>query len=384
MASLPSESSGSSDLIRLSATKGDDQSDAINFAAKQVILLSLYRDKNIKIRQNYDSEINKIHDQFRSFIQTEDNFLMKNTLRDIADLHYEGKIKMEEAIDQCFLAILLGDAEYIHRDEPKMVLQKLIQDIKRVLHRFKQGEIDEELPVRLYQDLAIDIYEYTVSNKWISTEKTGKQKEEKQTEGKIDVIAERYSTNQQISELVVSKLTEHYKQKGDTVFIDKLYLMNDSDLSGTLDSWLDIEGEVSNLFDLVKQEGPMKQEGTNDSLIDKGEFRNFKIAYFEKERRDTNYVKIRDDYAKMMNNMFKKYGKPVNYTKSEDITESYIRKTLLPYIMYFYRTMPKTLETYAYGGYIYRYLTNQVGLTKDKFPSNLRGFVKKYIGMNGL
>jgi hypothetical protein len=359
-------------------------SDPIDFAAKQVLLLSLYRDKNVKIRQDYDSEMKKIRDQIGDFIQGADNFLIKNALRDIADLYYEEKMKMEDAIDQSLLAILLGDVEYIHRDEPKRELQKLIQDIKQVLHKFKRQEIDQELPVRFYQDLAMDIYEYTVSDKWITTGEPEKQQNDKRTEEKIAVIAERYSTNQAISELAVSKLTEHHREKGDTIFINKLYLMNDNDLSETLDSWLDIEGEVSNLFDLVKQEGPMKQEDQREMHIDKEEFKQFKIAYFEKERRDTKYVKIRDDYAKMMNNMFKKHGKPVNYTKSDDITQDYIRKTLLPYIMYFYRKLPKTLETYAYGGYIYRYLTNQVGLTKDKFPSNLRGFVKKYIEMNGL
>lgn len=354
--------------VSLDTLELEGKNDDLDFISNQIILMSLFRDKNIVIRDDFDKQMRQVNFDIQNFIKSNDSFLVKDVIRDIADQYRDGKISnISEATDQAIVAILLGDTEFNRKGNPRDVFLRIKQDIITTIKIYKTKDPTNmpEIPVKLYQDLGIDIYSYTVTDRWF---KKKERFDQEQFNGMIKKIANRYTIKKNVKDELINRLT----QQKDFDFVKRLYnIKQESEFNETIDSWLDIEGDVTNLFDEVKTE----------STFDKQDFKDFKKEYFKKEVKEPRYKNFRDGYAKNMMKLFNDYGNPSNYKLDKPINEKYVRNTLLPFIMYFFRGKDKT-ETDAYRGYIYNLITNQYKLQKKDFPDYIRSYVGKYMAQN--
>lgn len=342
----------------------------LTFIVDQIIFLAIYNDKKIVVRPNVVKEKKMILRNIGTFLDNDDDFLVKEPLRAIREDYLAKKLTRQDALIVCLISLLLREETYLPKEDPKAFLANLKEETKEVIKVFLRGQL-EELPIKLYQDLGIDVYSYTMSGKWTIKEKKVGNKEDN-----IRSILDRYQLAVDDPE-VWCKIAEELRKESDTFIGELLTIESDEILNERLDNWSDHNNELKDLFDKVAQEKVDVED------FDKIDFKEFRTRYKEKEIKDSKYVKIRDSFAKILHRFFLDYGNPNNYQGQGEMSQEYIRKTLLPFILYFYDKKERRVsETYAYGGYLVSLLREQHNIKDEtKYPSYLKGYIKQYLSI---
>lgn len=373
--------------------------------ALQIILHSLNRDKIVYVRKDPEKRLASIRQRVEAYL-TKGDILVTGPISEIRDLK---DMSEEDKVNEVLISLLLNEKEYIQRENPTSFYLDLVEKLTLVVREFKKGN-PVEIPIYLYQDLGIDIFAFTVANKWNFRDEGGEEeeKEEEEKEEKRDEKREkekmrekREKTRGDAIESILNKFQPAKDKKirdivkkelsvVDTQSLLKWNKMGAKELNEIIEEWSDYRGELSTLFDTIEtREKEKKKKEKREKKVEKVEkkyydleaFKEFKKGYFEKEengKRGT-CASLRDKYAEVMLDLFQKYGNPRNFVSKKEMSYNYIRKTLLPFLMFFNKHHPWQREKYTYGMFIYSLFKDQYRIKKREYPSEIIPYMSNFM-----